>query len=129
MAKVKDLKYEDIIDYVEVVRGDNCIPYHNVNEARKALENSCGSKKIYIYERGSQYNIISRVHDSYMWGSPITADILDKRGLIQRKCSGYCEKYKDILIYPENHRFTELDKKFIDKLYISRNHVAFRDYQ
>jgi DNA-binding transcriptional LysR family regulator len=129
LAGVKDLKYDEIKHYIEVVHGDNCIPYHNVNEAKKVLENSCGDKRIYVYERGSQFGILSQVQDTYMLGSPIPADLLDRYALIQRKCIGYNERYKDVLIYPENHRFTEMDKNFIEKLYASKNQVAFRDYQ
>lgn len=129
LAAVEDLNYNELADYIEIVHGDSCIPYHNTEETKKALEKSCSNKRIYIYERGSQFSILSQIHDTYMWGSPIPSEILDRYALIQRECNGYNEKYKDVLIYPEDHKFTEMDRSFIDKLYMSKNKVAFRDYK
>lgn len=125
LADVEELKYDDILDYIEIVHEDNCIPYHNTDETKKTLEKLCGNKRIYVYERGSQFTMLSKIHDTYMWGSPVPSDILNRYDLIQRECNGYNEKYKDVLIYPEDYKFTEMDRSFIDKLYTSRNKVAF----
>lgn len=129
LAYAKDLNYNELKNYIEIIHGDNCIPYHNADETKKALEKSCGNKRIYVYERGSQFSILSQIHDTYMWGSPVPSATLDRYALIQRECNGYNEKYKDVLIYPENHKFTDMDRSFIDKLYTSKNRVAFRDYK
>ena len=65
---------------------------------------------------------------TYMWVSPIPEKLLQRYGLVQRRCMAPNNRYKDLLIYPKGYKFSELDRKFIDKLYASKNEVAFKEY-
>ena len=61
--------------------------------------------------------------------SGIPDALLERYGLVQRRCAGQTARYKDVLIYSREYKFTELDKKFVDQLYASKNEVAFREYR
>jgi hypothetical protein len=63
-----------------------------------------------------------------MWVSPIPDRLLRRHELAQRKCDFMNNKYRDVLIYRKNYRFTELDKKFFDRVFEARNEVALKQY-
>jgi hypothetical protein len=63
-----------------------------------------------------------------MWVSPSPGAMLRRYELVQRKCLFPNNRYKDILVYPKQYAFTDLDKKFIDKIYESRNEVSHKNY-
>ena len=51
-----------------------------------------------------------------MWVSPAPQKILDRYGLVQRRCEENKKVYKDVLIYKEGYKLTPLDKQFITEL-------------
>ncbi len=53
---------------------------------------------------------------------------MDRYGLVQRRCKAKHQRYKDILVYRKGYTLSNLDKKFIDKLFERKNEVAFCDY-
>jgi hypothetical protein len=63
-----------------------------------------------------------------MWVSPIPEKLLTRYELVQRKCAYPNNKYKDLLVYQKGYRFSEIDKKFIDKLYETKNEVSLKQY-
>jgi hypothetical protein len=64
-----------------------------------------------------------------MWVSPIPDKWLLRYQLIQRKCKASGQRYKDVFIYPKDYKFTELDRRFIDKLSEAKNEVTFKYYK
>lgn len=128
LAKKCDLRSEDFDNYIEITHGDTSVPYLNAEELQKPALSLCEKKVIYLYERGNQFGLLTTVPGTYMWGSPIPQEILKSYHLVQRKCSAADNLYKDVLIHPKGYTFTEIDRKFMDKLYESKNEVAFRDY-
>ncbi len=127
LAEERELSQEKLAQYVEIVHGDTVVPYLSANESKRN-EKSKAKKRIYVYERGSQFDMLTYIPWTYMWVSPIPEKLLRRYDLVQRRCTVANNKYKDILIYPKGYQFSELDKKFIDKLYASKNEVAFREY-
>lgn len=63
-----------------------------------------------------------------MWVSPIPDEFLKLYGLVQRRCHAPNNSCKDLLIYSKGYPFSELDRRFVDKLFETRNEVAFREY-
>ncbi len=124
LASAKKVSYSDLVSYIEIVHGDTVIPYLPAGRIKKSEAKKC----IYVYERGSQYDILSHIPKTYMWVSPIPESFLNLYELVQRKCHAANHKYKDLLIYPKGYEFTALDRQFIDHLYASKNEVAFRQY-
>lgn len=105
---------EDLKDCIEVVYGDKRLPSGEyIDLTDNDREERLQKKVIYIYERGSLFEILGSVPNTYMWVSPIPQSILDKYGLIQMRCGAYAKYMKDVLIFKENHIHNEHAKKFL----------------
>ena len=127
LAEVAELKKSDLEGYVEIVHGDTSIPYIQPDSLRRP-EGAKGQKRVYVYERCNQFDMLEHIPLSYMWVSPIPDEWLRRYGLVQRKCKSSLNRYKDILVYPKGYKLSELDRRFIDKLFESKNEVAFKEY-
>ena len=73
-------------------------------------------RRIFIFERASQFDLLSENPETFMWVSPASDKILDRYGLVQKKCVDNKKIYKDILIYREGYKLSSLDKQFITVL-------------
>lgn len=129
LADNEKVEYKNLKKYTEIIHGDIAIPYLAQQNITKLNKDENTEKHIYIYERGSQYDLLSSIHTTYMWVSPITDKWLNRYHLIQRKCKTSGIHYKDIFIYPKDYKLTALDRKFIDKLSETKNEVSFKDYK
>ncbi len=112
---------EDLHKCIEVVHGDTIVPYHQPGRRDDGVE----VKKIRVYGRSTQYEILESMPNSYMWTSPVPESCRKRYGLVHKLSSEPGKKYKDVIIYHKGYKFTELDKRFIDCVYASRNVVAF----
>jgi DNA-binding transcriptional LysR family regulator len=128
LATVNEVHYSDLNDSMEIMHGDITIPYLPSGESKKSKEPPLIDKRIYVYERSIQFDLLSRIHNTFMWVSPIPKKLLERYDLTQRKCSVPNHQCKDVLIYPKGYKFTTLDKKLIDKIYEAKNEVAYRQY-
>lgn len=128
LAQKPVISVEDLHDYVKITHADIDIPHtHNVGKTTdggKAAE----SKTIYVYERGSQFDLLANVPTTYMWVSPIPDSYLAKNNLIQRSCKAENNLYKDVLIYRQDYQLGEYDKLFQKKIYESKVEVAAAKY-
>jgi DNA-binding transcriptional LysR family regulator len=129
LGSAQEVLFNDIIQYIEIVHGDTMVPYLNIQEPGKPKGDSSIKKRIYLYERCNQFDLLNTLPTTYMWVSPIPEKYLKLYGLVQRKVVFPNNKFKDMLIYPRGYRFSCLDKKFIDKLYESKNEVSFKRYE
>lgn len=120
------IKRQDLTPYIEIVHGDTAIPYLT-GRLPKQPEN-VQEKKIYVYERGSQFDLLSSVPKTYMWVSPIPDDLRQRHALVQRKCVDSTHQYKDTLIYKKGYTLSALDHHFINDLLKSRDEVASVKY-
>lgn len=128
LASLPVITQQDLKQYVEISHGDISVPYVDTVRHREWLESET-KKKIYLYERSNQFEILSRVPTTFMWVSPIPEHIINKYGLIQRRCIFEGNHFKDMLVYSEDYRMTPLDKNFIEHLYQSKTEVCFKDYR
>jgi len=129
LAASKAVDFDELCSSIEIVHGDISVPYLTGKGTKMQNQTSDESKKIFVYERGSQFELLSRIPETYMWVSPVPDDMLKRYDLIQRKCEFPDNRFKDLLIYPRGYSFTRLDKMFIDKIYASRNDVALKGYK
>ncbi|MDR2363477.1 MAG: LysR family transcriptional regulator [Spirochaetaceae bacterium] len=129
LSSVPEVLFEDIVKYIEIAHGDTMVPYLNIQEPVKPKGDTAVKKRIYLYERCNQFDLLSTLPATYMWVSPIPEKYLKLYGLVQRKVLFPNNKFKDMLIYPRRYAFSGLDKKFIDKLYESKNEVSFKAYK
>ena len=116
LAHKKTLELEDLKPYVELVHGDLTVPKLTDIQKKKVLEESYAPKHIFVYERGSQFDLLSEVPTTYMWVSPLPEAVLKRYGLVQRRCHFMRHKNKDVLIYLKHHTLTALEESFIHEL-------------
>lgn len=113
LANVDDIKLSDLRKYLEVTHSDPYIPNLSMTDVRKSEFTDDIDKRIYVFERGSQFDLLSDVPTTFMWVSPIPKQLLERNGLVQKKCSENRKVYKDVLIYQNGYRLSELDNIFI----------------
>ncbi len=74
------------------------------------------ARRIFLYERGSQFDLLHSLPNAYIWVSPIPEEMLKQHQLVQRRCHRPPHPTRAMIIYPKGYAFTELDKAFIAKL-------------
>lgn len=115
LAEKKTVALEDLQEYTELVHGDTHLPMLP-SEEQDALLAKPHKKKIYVYERGSQFDFLNSIHHTYMWVSPIPPSLLAKHHLVQLCCEEEQPLYKDAFIFNKGHTFTCLEQNFLDTL-------------
>lgn len=124
LAQREALTAEDLLAYVEVVFGDEAVPYIRISEAKTVSGSLRNKKRVLVYDRATQFDLLRANPLAYMWVSPQPEMVLRGNGLIQHKCVSV-GKFEDLLIYRSGYRFSRLDHAFMDKLYLRRNEVAY----
>lgn len=114
LAPQKIVKCSDLDDFIEITHGDVNVPSLPISFGMAG--NDAGKRKIAVYERGSQLELLNRVVGTYMWVSPMPESVLSMFSLVQRKCDMTNNDHKDILIYRKGYRLTDEDKLFVRKL-------------
>jgi len=122
MSKNNPLNQSDNVSYnelgkcIEIVHGDITVPYLSSADINNSENQKHNRRRVYIYERGSQFDLLNQVTNSFMWVSPLPEQQLQRYGLVQKKCPESKQIFKDILIYQKGYKFTKTDKQFIDEL-------------
>ena len=124
LAKEKEINETVLDKYIEVLHGDNIVPNISATYQKKNAELNNHSRHIYVYERGSQFDILSARPDSFMWVSPLPKEILKRYGLVQRVCHSFKKTNKDVLIYQSNYRLSHADQMFLDELERVRKEIS-----
>lgn len=124
LASKEVIQISDLNPYVEIVHGDVSIPYMDNHDIKNTMKNKDG-KKIYIYERGSQFELLSQINESYMWVSPIPEEILIRHQLVQKKCVDEKHIYRDMLIKRNNLDVykNQMSKWFLNEIEKSIKHI------
>lgn len=131
LAGKEMIEERELSEYVKITHGDIEVPRTEFKEK----DNSSGQggngqgRTIYVYERGSQFDLLTMVPTTYMWVSPIPQKYLKQYGLVQRTCKVPDNRYRDVLIYSKDYCLSELDILFQKKLYESRIEVASAKYE
>lgn len=116
LANKEIITYDDLPPYIEITHADPFVPSMPLSKTVKEELPDNVNRHIFIFERASQFDLLSENHNTFMWVSPTSQKILDKYGLVQKKCADNNRIYKDILIYRNNYKLSELDKQFITDL-------------
>lgn len=122
LAKKDNLQENDLEPYIEIAHGDVKVPDGRGGILQR--ERHLGNKTIYVYERGSQFNLLTDVPNTYMQVSPIPEKYLEQYHLVQRACRMKDKLYKDVLIYRKDYQLSSMDIAFQKKLYSSKIDVA-----
>ena len=128
LAQVEKIQYVDLQDCVEILHGDLSVPSLPLTDVTPGPQNIRAKRRIYVYERGSQFDLLSSVPNAYMWVSPLPEILLSRYGLVQRRVSGAEQKYKDLLIFPKEHKLTALEQSFVDLVIAVQQEVSAKTY-
>lgn len=120
LAEIDNPTAADLTNYIEVAHADPYVPSVSMAELRKEELPEDVSRRIFVYERASQFDVLSANPETFMLVSPVPQETLDRYGLVQLPFPGENKVYKDVLIYPHGYNFTELDRSFMTELCNSR---------
>ncbi len=127
LARKEKIYAEDLQDYIKITHAD--IENHRELDHKNIRAGAKPEKTIYVYERGSQFDLLTNVPTTYMWVSPIPESVLEKNGLVQRICADQDNRYKDVLIYRQDYKLGAFDKLFQKKIYEAKVDVASAKYE
>lgn len=116
LAEKKEITFNDLPPYIEIAHADPYVPSLPLAKVVKEELPDNIDRRIFIFERASQFDLLSENPETFMWVSPASQKVLDRYDLVQRKCVDNKKVYKDVLIYREGYKLTKLDKQFITDL-------------
>ncbi len=113
LAKKEVLRYEDLKDHIEIAHADPYVPSVPPSRVAKEELSEGISRRIFVFERGSQFEVLSKNHETFMWVSPVPHHKLERYGLTEKKCVDNTRVYRDVLIYKNGYKLTKQDNVFI----------------
>lgn len=116
LAKLEKIFFEDLEDFIEIAHADPYVPSLPTSEVKKEELPNNTAGRIFVFERASQFDLLSQNPDTFMWVSPVPSPLLEKYGLIEKTCNGSKRIYKDVLIHRRDYTLSKLDKIFIEEL-------------
>ncbi len=123
LATKSNITFKDVSNYIEITHCDNNIPLLPLSDVTNLDLPELCEKRIYVFERGSQFDLLCDVPTTYMWVSPIPPEIIRRYSLVQRKCKDSKQIYKDVLVWRKNYHFSETDENFLKELENSKNNI------
>ncbi|MEG1470955.1 MAG: LysR family transcriptional regulator [Clostridia bacterium] len=113
LAREKQLLKAQLHPYTEIIHGDMPQP---IPTEDGVSDGAIEARQIRVYERGSQFDLLSRCPSSYMWVSPVPKEILNRNGLVQLTCAEEQRAYQDALIYLKGYTMNRWEQAFYDRL-------------
>ena len=116
LAGKENISYDDLSHYTEIAHADPYVPSISMATVRKEELPDITERRIFVFERASQFDLLSKVPETFMWVSPIPDGLLEKYRLIQKRCVNNTKLYRDMLIYKKSYKLSELDKDFVTEV-------------
>ena len=123
LAAVENITFHDLRDYIEIAHADPYVPSLPLAEVKKEELPDNSSRRIFIFERGSQFELLTQNPETFMWVSPIPKPLLERYGLVQRNCKENKRIYKDVLIHRKDYTLSDIDQWFIEELVKSKREM------
>lgn len=123
LAKKEEIAYDDLTDYIEIAHADPFVPSLPLSKVVKEELPDNIDRRIYIFERASQFDLLDKNPETFMWVSAAPESLLKRYNLVQKKCVENKRVYKDVLIYKKGYKLTSLDREFITKLGESKRKI------
>ncbi len=116
LASKETITFDDLFDFIEIAHADPYVPLMPLSKVIKEELPESIERRIFVFERASQFDLLSTNPKTFMWVSPIPVRLLNRYGLVQRKCSDNKKVYRDYIIYKKDYKLSALDKLFITEL-------------
>ena len=124
LAKKEVITFDDLSDYIEIAHADPYVPSMPLSKVVKEELPDNIDRRIFIFERASQFDLLSLNPETFMWVSPAPQSLLERYNLVLKKCADNKKVYKDVLIYKNGYKLSKLDRQFITELCESkRKHI------
>lgn len=123
LADRQEVAYDDLADYMEIAHADPYVPSLPTAEVKKEELPDRSRRRIFVFERASQFELLSYNPETYMWASPVPQSILRRYDLIHKDCGENHRVYKDVLIHRKDYRLSQLDCRFIEQLIQSKREI------
>ena len=99
LAKYDDIPYELLYEYPEIIHGDDEPEMMRRASINSDYDDKRSTKRIFIYDRGTQISMLKTVKNAYMWVPPMSQKLLKYNDLITRKCSYANNLNRDMIIF------------------------------
>lgn len=116
LAGSKRVSVQDLGGFIEIAHADSHVPGVAMDEIQKDELTDGVGRKIFVFDRAVQFDILVANPSTFMWVSPVSEETAARYGLAQVECPDAAKVYKDTLVYPAGYKFTKLDSAFIDAL-------------
>lgn len=116
LAEKSKITFDDLINYIEIAYADPYVPSMPLSKVIKEELPDNIERRIFIFERASQFELLCKNNETFMWVSPLPTDLLKRYNLVQKRCVDNQKIYKDILIYKNGYKLSKLDRQFITEL-------------
>lgn len=116
LAKKENVTFDDLQPYIEIAHADPYVPSLPLSKVVKEELPDNIHRRIFIFERASQFDLLSQNKETFMWVSSVPKETLNRYGLTQIQCVDNKKIYKDVLIYHKGYKLSSLDKNFIAAL-------------
>ncbi len=116
LAEKDVITYDDLKGYIEIAHADPYVPSLPLSKVVKEELPDNIERRIFIFERASQFDLLAKNPETFMWVSPTPDDVLKRYNLVQKLCVDNKKVYKDLLIYKKGYKLSEIDNKFITAL-------------
>ena len=120
LSSMASITFSDLPSYIEIVHADPAVVSLPLAKSSEDERPDNVSRRIFVFDRASQFDVLSANPDTFMWVSPVTDKLLSAYDLVARHCADSRTVYKDMLIYREGYRLSDLDKKFITALCVAK---------
>ncbi len=82
--------------------------------------------RLFVPDRESQYRLLKRLPECYMWSTPLPQKLLDEGQLVQRHCPDFAPYCQDLLIYSQGYTLTPLDEAFLNAVMAVKAEITDR---
>lgn len=121
------LSPEDLEPFIQVRYPESQLPGHNPDfpdiPGRSTPVKHDSEHSICLSSQAQALDFLAENPDAYLKGEPLSAEILEARQLMTLPLKDAVQ-YQDILLYPENYRFSKTEHLFIDEIYRQKNRIA-----
>lgn len=116
LAKEKTVSCESLSAFTEIVHTDSSTPPQPFPSHKREVTEDNINKRIFVFDRASQFDILSENTDSFMWVSPLPKSLCERYRLVQKRSEEGKKIYKDMLIYRSDYKLSKLDSIFISEV-------------
>lgn len=116
LAAQDAIRLSDLTPFIEIANADPFVPSLALSAVRKEELPEEIKRRIFVFERASQFSLLLHNKETFMWVSPVPNQLLEQFQLVQKECADNRKTYRDVLVHRKDYPLSELDRRFITEL-------------